>query len=411
MQSTTPILQVYEHQTIKVQEGVNGVVFTKTMWEALAKYHTQHKGKYYQLTFNGIQFKQYVGIIQIGELIIEILPKIDRSIDSTHTWQKVLIAMLQYCQLLRPESAGVGQVQLKSHALLDLFFNLFLEEVQQLIREGLLKKYIAKEQNNQQLKGQLVLPKHLRYNQRHPERFYTRQLVFEEAHLFNQIIQEALNVLQQLPLATSLKNKLQHLYHQFPTLPPYQWQAQDFDILLNHPDYHSQHTIIELARLILLNFSTDIRYGRHHLFALLFDMNVLFEEYIFRQLQLEAGATLKVSRQRRVPFWRRSSIRPDIVIETDQDRYIIDTKWKALPASNPSIEDLKQLYIYCRYFKASKGILLYPSANQQAPSHSLPFLDEDQAIDAQLLFITVLDENGNLKNKLGQEILDSIKGE
>ena len=405
MQSTTPILQVFEHQSIKVKELVNGVEFTKPMWEALAKYHTQHQGKYYQLIFQGIQFKQYVGIIQIGELVIEILPKIDRSIDSTHTWQKVLIDMLQYCQVLRPESAGVGQVRLTSHAILDLFFNLFLEEVQQLIRTGLLKKYIPKEQNNHQLKGQLVLPKHLRYNLGNPERFYTRQQVFAEAHVFNQLLQEALKVLQQLSLSARLKEKLHQLLLQFPTLPPYQWQEQDFELLLNHPDYRSHHTLVELTRLILLNFNTDIRYGRHHLFALLFDMNALFEEYIFRQLQREAGATLKVSRQRSLPFWRRRSIRPDIVVETQQGRYIIDTKWKVLPTASPSIEDLKQLYIYCRYFKATKGILLYPSAHQQTPSPPQPFLDEEQAISGQLLFVNVLDDNGGLKKGLGRELL------
>lgn len=408
MQTTTQLLQVYEHQSIQIREIVNGVVFTKSMWEALAYYHEKHQGKYYQLTHKGIKFKQYVGIIQIGAVVIEILPKIDQKIETTSTWQKVLIEMLQYCQLLKTETFGVGQVQLASHTILELFFGLFLEEIEQILQQGLLREYLPKEQNNHQLKGQLVLPKHLRYNLGKPELFYTRQQVFEEAHLLNQVFYEALKILQQLHLPARLQVKLTTIQAQFPSLPAYQWKEQDFDLLLHQPAYRAYHTTIELARLILLNFSADIRYGKHLLFALLFDMNVLFEEYIFRQLQQLASKTLQISRQRSVPFWRRRNIRPDIVLDYHQEQYIIDTKWKVLPTGSPSMEDLKQLYIYCRYFKASKGILLYPIATAPKITPPLPFLDEAKDIDCQLLFITVLKEDGGLKQGIGSEILDCL---
>jgi len=235
MQSTHILLQVYEHQTIRIKEMVNGEVFTKSMWEALAYYHEKHQGKYYRLTYKGIQFKQYVGIIQIGNLVIEILPKIDRQIESTVTWQRVLIELLQYCQLLKIDTVGVGQVQTTPHAILDLFFNQYLEELKKIIQAGLLRKYIPKEQNNYQLKGQLILPKHLRYNYGKPERFYTKQQSFEEAHLLNQLMYEALKVLKSMPLSSSLQSKVAQVYRQFPVLPSYQFNSQDFEKLLHHP--------------------------------------------------------------------------------------------------------------------------------------------------------------------------------
>ena len=101
-------------------------------------------------------------------------------------------------------------------------------------------------------------------------------------------------------------------------------------------------------------------------------------------------------------------IRPDIVIEINQEKYILDTKWKILPNASPSIEDLKQLYIYCRYFKSTKGILLYPFVNTQKATPPLPFLDEDKDIDCQLLFVNVLNDNGQLKRGIGKEILEQI---
>jgi len=163
-----------------------------------------------------------------------------------------------------------------------------------------------------------------------------------------------------------------------------------------------------IPRLILLNFSADIRYGKYQLFALLFDMNVLFEEYVFQQLKRSAGSIVKISRQRSIPFWRRRTIRPDIVLEINQKKYIIDTKWKVLPNSSPSIEDLKQLYIYCRYFKSNKGILLYPLATNQKTTMPLPYLDEDKDIDCQLVFVNILNKEGQLEKGIGEEILEQI---
>ena len=405
------LLQVYEHQSIKIKESVNGVVFSQAMWEALAAYHEQHKGKYYRLTYKGVQFKQYVGIIQIGRWTIEILPKIDKSLESTYTWQQVLIRMLRYCRLIKTETAGVGSVRLTPHTILDLFFHQFLKDVQELVNRGLLKEYIPTEQNNRQLKGQLMMPKHLRYNLGHPERFYTKQHTFEEAHLFNQLLYEALKVLQQLQLSSALQALLQEIMAIFPPLPAYQWQERDFDVIVQHPNYRLYQSTIELTRLILLNFSADIRYGRHPLFALLFDMNILFEEYIFQQLQKQVSKTLKISRQRSIPFWRRKSIRPDLVLTYDHEKYIIDTKWKIISTTppTPSVEDLRQVYVYCQYFKAKKGILLFPTTKASFSAVAQPFLDAAKDTSCQLLFVNVLTQQGYLNPFVGQDILDEIQ--
>ena len=162
----------------------------------------------------------------------------------------------------------------------------------------------------------------------------------------------------------------------------------------------------------MLNFSPDIRSGRHHLFALLFDMNKLFEEYIFRRLKLLENDTLKVQRQTAKPFWQRRMIRPDLLLQIADKKYILDTKWKMLNNHTPSMEDLKQLYIYCQYFNAEQGVLIYPNIHQLANKKAIPFQPtekEGPITKGQILFSNVLEETtGILNHKIGPEILDAM---
>ena len=408
MPSTT--IQVYEHETIRIGDFVHGIVFTKALWEKLAIYHEQHQGKYYQLLYNGVKFTQYVGVIQIGKCTIEILPKIDRLLErQSNKWQRVLLDMLDICQFIKLDTQGFGQVQLRSNAILSTYFRLFLEGVKGLIKKGIPRQYAPKEGNNKFLKGQLVLPKHLRHNLHRPEQFYTRYQTFQEHHLLTQVIHEALKILRQLYLPSQLQLLLTQVQIAFPSPPPYQWNSRDFEQLLQNPRYHSYKRIIELARLILMNFSSDIRYGQHQLLAILFDMNILFEEYIFQQLKNTSGVPIKISRQRSIPFWQRRSIRPDIIMEINGEKIVLDTKWKVLKSASPAMEDLKQMYIYCRYFKAKKGILLFPCADHETvQSVATPFLDKASEITCQVQFFNVINKDGQLKRNLGQEILQII---
>ena len=46
--------------------------------DALLKFNEYHHYKYFNGITRGIRFKQYVGLIQVDGLTIEILPKVDR---------------------------------------------------------------------------------------------------------------------------------------------------------------------------------------------------------------------------------------------------------------------------------------------------------------------------------------------
>lgn len=409
----THIIQVFEYQTLRVGDRINDICFDEAVFKALALYQEKQKVKYFSLVYNGVKFSQYVGIIQIGKLTIEILPKADKiKTPNPAKWQKVLIEMLSYCQLIKVETLGIGQVQLSSNRILDLYFSRFLNKVNQLLIKGLPKVYLPKEENLRVLKGRLNLPKQLRKNQLHPERFFVQHTTFSHQHLFNQVLREALKVLAKMHLNPVLKLQLQQVLSIFPKLPAYVVKPRDFDLLFQIKKYQPYRELLEISRLILFNFSPDIRSGRHHLFALLFDMNTLFEEYVYRRLKVLENDQLKVQRQTAKPFWQRRMIRPDLLLEIDGKKYVLDTKWKVLNNDSPSMEDLKQLYIYCQYFHAEQGVLIYPNVHQLKNKQATPFQPTDKerlTTKGQILFSNILAETGILNKKLGEEILDAIR--
>ena len=76
MQSRNNI-SVFEHQRLYV--GENG--FKQTHLDALLKLNEYHDGNYFEPIAKGIKFNQYVGVIQVDGLTIEINPKADKNVE------------------------------------------------------------------------------------------------------------------------------------------------------------------------------------------------------------------------------------------------------------------------------------------------------------------------------------------
>ena len=136
------LLRVFEYQTIRIGDVVEDCVLTKQHFYALARFYEKHGGKYYSLLHNGVKFSHYVGAIQIGQLTIEILPKADKKErPDASCWHDVLIDMLRECRLLKVETLASAKLQLKTNAILELYFEIFLKEVERLLRRGLFRSY------------------------------------------------------------------------------------------------------------------------------------------------------------------------------------------------------------------------------------------------------------------------------
>ena len=184
-------IQVFEHKVLKIGEVKQGVKFEAKHFKALAKLNELHKDKYFHLRHNAIKFKQFVGVIQVDGLAIEILPKIDKDTRSEDVWQKALIQMLKVTRKLKVQKVGEANVNKQQIHLLDIYFEWFLSEVRLLMHQGLIKQYYKETKNVKALKGKLEFAGHLSKNIIHKERFYTSHQVYDKEHLIHQVLNQA----------------------------------------------------------------------------------------------------------------------------------------------------------------------------------------------------------------------------
>lgn len=171
---------------------------------------------------------------------------------------------------------------------------------------------------------------------------------------------KTIRFLPSLTKHPSLTNRIAALSLNFPELPDLKVSNETFGRLIYDRKTEHYRTALEIARLLLLNYHPDIQSGKEHVLALLFDMNMLWEKYIYVQLKKVVDKVFKVRQQVSKPFWQHKTIRPDIVLTIGAEQIVLDTKWKALRYAVPSDDDLKQMYVYNHHFEAERSILLYP---------------------------------------------------
>jgi 5-methylcytosine-specific restriction enzyme subunit McrC len=377
LNSNSAHIQVFEFDKIRVGHVYGKTEFTESMYHALIHQCANKPSPYFTILHNGIQFNQFVGVIQVGRILYEVLPKADRiSQDSTDTdekkrWQKILIGMMRAVHGFDVKSTGESQLKVRRNSILDLYIEIFIKETEKLLRQGLVKKYRKKEENSFALKGQLMIARHIQQNSVHQERFFVRHSVYNTEHILNQILYETLQVIHRINTETTLESKIGSLLLNFPEMPAIKITEKTFSKIILDRKTNGYKRALDIAKLILLNFHPDITKGSQHAITLMFDMNKLWEAFVGVSLKKHAKDGWQIKLQNKTKFWESHdcgdvNIKPDITISKDKISIALDTKWKNLNNSAPSADDLRQMYVYSIYFKAVKSGLIYPGDSSRA---------------------------------------------
>ena len=339
-----------------------------------------------------IQARNYVGVLQTKSgLTIEILPKITDKTD-TYKSKTVFLKMLKSLKNSPAKSSNLASLKTQNLPLLEIFISMFLCELEALVKKGIKSDYVALEENLKFLKGKLNINEQIKRNSIHKERFYVEYSEFLSDIKINQIIKTTLKFLYKKSNSSKNQQKIRELLFIFDDVS----ECEDYKnffakLVINRQVKHYEQTLL-WCKIFLLNNSFTPHKGDDLAFALLFDMNALFESYVGNFIKKKfSGIILQHSEKHLVEDPKSFKLRPDIFLK---DKFIADTKWKIISSRDDiSQADLYQLYAYGKKHPCDGKLhLIYPKIDD-IRQKTMKFRYDDEMWLEILYFDLEKDEN------------------
>lgn len=324
-----------------------------------------------------LKWDSYVGVLETPcGTRLEILPKHHEQDDCLVKGRQLLRKLIQSALQLKPREASVASLALFDAPLSEWVMGQFLAELDLLVKRGVRFDYQRIEEEQRFLRGQLNVVAQMRQPPGRQHHFQIRHDVFLPDRAENRLLKLAL---EQVATSTQdagnwrLANELRAMLAE---IPASRQVNQDFrawsrDRLMAH--YQAVKPWCEL----ILNQQMPIAVsGDWRGMSLLFPMEKLFECYVEgwlrKQLMPAARLTSQASRAYLCEHGqgRIFCLKPDLLIDTAEQRWILDTKWKRVDARKPetnydlSQADFYQLFAYGHKYRINMGtpklVLIYP---------------------------------------------------
>ena len=338
-----------------------------------------------------IQAKSYVGVLQTKSgLTIEILPKIADKNDAERS-KTVFIKMLRMLKNFPFKSSNLASLKTQNLPLLEIFISMFLCELEALVKKGIKSDYVALEENLNFLKGKLNIKEQIKKNSIHKERFYVGYSEFLSDIKINRIIKSTLKFLYKKSNSSKNQQKIREFLFMFDEVSTCDDYKNFFEkLVINRQVKHYEQTLLWCKIFILGNSFTPHK-GDDLAFALLFDMNALFESYVGNFIKKSFPSTiLQHSEKHLVEEPKSFKLRPDIFLK---GKFIADTKWKIVKSKDDiSQADLYQLYAYGKKHECSNLYLIYPKIDD-IRQKTMNFRYDDKMLLEILYFDLEKDEN------------------
>lgn len=369
-------------------------------FDALKKLITSSDSDHYQLFRYGFEARRevlvcqnYVGVICLpdGDQI-EILPKTHKltysNADSDAVGKKDarknLIKMLKATRYLPGKTVSSAALDITNMPLLDVFIQLFLAEINSLIKRGISRHYQPKEENLAYLKGKLLVSQQIRTNLVMKHRHYMEFDELSSNRAENRLIRSALQwAFKRVKGKT--KHLCQELLFHFTNIP--ESKNIRLDLKSWQKGRHLRHyePVLPWLEMIFKEHSPTSVDGSTSMLSILFPMEKVFEDYVALALKKQfPNYDIKTQVRKHSlithtpvealkPLEEKNlfQLRPDLHI-TYENRVIIgDTKWKLINENKPgkkyniSESDIYQMLAYNQTYqkdedKGAEIWLIYP---------------------------------------------------
>lgn len=388
-------ITVYEQTTLKV-----GRELSPAQLRALESYYHKHNRRYFDLVYKGIRLRAYVGLLRVGELTIEVLPKAATG-GTEAFWRNRLTELLQVAGELPLPSGQLVQAGSRRASFLHSYLERFADRIAQILRNGRIGEYAEWRGQEGTMGGRLLVAENLRTNALHRERFFVARDRFGLEHPLDQVLRAALPLAERLAETAQLAARFRKLREAFDAGGPASMGLSTFTTDFFRRLRFDRRTkgyrpVIAIARLLLLGHRPGIvRIGQEQTVALLIDMNRLWESFLEECLRRYL-TDYDLQRHQRLSFWTSDRLSdgflvPDFVLyRSKRPLAVLDAKWKLPERGRPATQDLYQLYAYGQRLGVNRVGLLYPGAGPRVKGRFVPSTG-DQMLKGDLIRLPIIE--------------------
>jgi len=244
------------------------------------------------------------------------------------------------------------------------------------VRRGVPRAYVRHDKDRPALRGRLDVTRQFSTLAASPQRLACGFDEFSDDIALNQVMKAAVQRLRRMARSHANQRALAELALIYADVADVPAASLRWDRIVPDRTNARWHGLLRLARLLLGDRFQNSSAGATDGFALLFDMNVLFERYIEKLLGPIAAASgahlIGQAGRRRCLFPEGEEkglfeTKPDLQIWRDgRVRLIVDTKWKQLDDHETDRKmgikqaDLYQMMAYAQLYECEALVLLYP---------------------------------------------------
>jgi 5-methylcytosine-specific restriction enzyme subunit McrC len=351
-----------------------------------------------RLERKGLLATQFVGVIQAGQHLIQILPKIDNDPNgnadapvgsAAHNLAALSAArnflyILAHTRGIKLHHQTVANLRTSRGAWLEMLTSLFVNELMAQMQQGFHQDYVRREEMLPYVRGRWNIA---RQYSLHPILSQGLDLSYDDYSpdtILNRVFRLAVDRLQRQTKDLQIRRQLTKLESWLLEAQPLiQIGVEELDSIQFTRLNERFLPPFNLARLFLEGQTVQLLHGGQRASAFVFDMDSLFQQFVASLMQNQSKRILPEA-------WKDSQIelqgsrsnkhlvqpaspaegpmfrlKPDILLRlSGLPRLIIDTKNKALPIQQPhravDAGDVFQMMAYALRFQCSDVLLLYP---------------------------------------------------
>ena len=386
----------------------------------------QHLDSALRVTPNGIETTSWVGVIKYKNTHFQILPKLIYTKEYKEDYDektkeetksnilKNLIFMLSYTKKLDIKTSNESRLSTAKNPFIEILIREYAKSLFECLKRLTPKRYVREEDNLNYLKGKIKFTENIRYNCTNQAKFYCEYDEFSENNILNQLFLFVSTCLYNISNDSYNKKTLKFIMNYYSDIKLVRFdkfKAEKIKLSRNQELFKKP---FNLAKMFVEKTSVDLSKNKFENITLIWDMNKLFEEFVFeimKKNESEFGWTFTAQKGKRLLAGddnKKRNTYVDIYAENDKDKIILDTKYKIFTGTDDfSNADVFQVSTYCLLHNADKAVLIYPRWNKEVPNVPSFKLNTDEK-DIKINFKTVDLCYVDLKQHL-DEITDDIK--